>query len=142
MKTELIHSYSTASLSSVFSHAFDKAEDDRNGFSQSNCRIKSSSNLEAVRDWSKNNFKKKLLFKKLPILTWITQYTFGFFVADMIAGLTVGLTLLPQGIACASIAQVSPQVNDERRQGLRLNAYSIGTQLYNVGTPNSVYWYK
>ena len=117
MRTELIHSYSTASLSSVFSHTFNEAEDDSNEFTQTNNNTSSTTDksgttnyIQTIRDWSKNNLKKKLLVRKLPILSWISSYNLGFLVADIIAGLTVGLTLLPQGLAYASIAKVPPQV--------------------------------
>lgn len=33
------------------------------------------------------------------------------FIGDLVAGLTVGLTVIPQGMAYAQIAELPPQVN-------------------------------
>jgi Sulfate permease family len=52
-----------------------------------------------------------LLLKRLPIIGWLRNYSTTDFVADMLAGLTVGLTVIPQGMACAVIAGLPPQVN-------------------------------
>jgi len=51
-----------------------------------------------------------LLAKRLPIIGWLKGYDSNSFVADMLAGLTVGLTVIPQGMACAVIAGLPPQV--------------------------------
>eukprot|EP00040_Diaphanoeca_grandis_P038032 m.254289 g.254289 ORF g.254289 m.254289 type:complete len:760 (+) comp33914_c1_seq4:281-2560(+) len=40
----------------------------------------------------------------LPITTWITQYNVSKGIGDLIAGLTVGMMLIPQGMAYANIA--------------------------------------
>ena len=56
-------------------------------------------------------FNKKLLFKRIPILSWLPSYNGEQAVSDLIAGLTVGLTIIPQGIAYAIVAQLPPQVN-------------------------------
>lgn len=49
-----------------------------------------------------------LLKKYLPILTWLPNYTRKDFLADLPAGLTVGVMLIPQGIAYALIAKLPP----------------------------------
>lgn len=48
--------------------------------------------------------------KRLPIIGWVRIYNSSFFVSDLIAGLTVGLTVIPQGMACAVVAGLPPQV--------------------------------
>lgn len=53
---------------------------------------------------------RKLLYKRLRILSWLPNYTKMCFLQDMIAGITVGLTLIPQSIAYASIAEQPPHV--------------------------------
>ncbi len=46
----------------------------------------------------------------IPILGWIRGYQVGWIVDDVIAGLTVGMMLVPQGIAYASgIAMLAPE---------------------------------
>lgn len=52
---------------------------------------------------------KKLLQKRFHILQWLPHYTKGDILADFIAGLTVGLTMMPQSIAYAGLAGVSPE---------------------------------
>ncbi|XP_053684275.1 sodium-independent sulfate anion transporter-like isoform X2 [Sabethes cyaneus] len=52
---------------------------------------------------------KKLLKKRLPILRWLPDYSRQYFVEDIVAGLTVGLTVIPQGIAYAVVANLEPQ---------------------------------
>jgi len=53
----------------------------------------------------------ELLRRRLPILTWLPSYTWNFAVYDVIAGITVGLTIIPQGIAYAAVAGLPLQVN-------------------------------
>lgn len=47
---------------------------------------------------------------RLPILEWLPGYSFDTLIKDLIAGLTVGLTAIPQGIAYAVVAGLPPQV--------------------------------
>ncbi|KAI6654898.1 Sodium-independent sulfate anion transporter-like [Oopsacas minuta] len=44
------------------------------------------------------------LLDRLPILKWVRSYSFKFAVRDLIAGITVGLMVLPQGLAYARVA--------------------------------------
>lgn len=44
----------------------------------------------------------------LPFLEWITDYNKSWFSKDLIAGLTVGIILIPQGMAYAMIAGLPP----------------------------------
>lgn len=55
-------------------------------------------------------FNKKLLRRRLPIVTWLPTYNLGFTVFDLIAGITVGLTIIPQSIAYASVAGLPLEV--------------------------------
>lgn len=45
----------------------------------------------------------------LPILTWLPKYDPKFLIPDFVAGLTVGLTAIPQAIAYATIAGLPTQ---------------------------------
>lgn len=51
-----------------------------------------------------------LLSKYLPIVRWIRSYSRKKFVSDIIAGVTVGITMIPQSIAYASLANLTPEV--------------------------------
>ncbi|XP_014259205.1 sodium-independent sulfate anion transporter isoform X2 [Cimex lectularius] len=53
--------------------------------------------------------QKDHLQKRLPILNWLPKYSLDFLLKDFIAGLTVGLTAIPQGIAYAVVAGLQPQ---------------------------------
>ncbi|XP_051175827.1 sodium-independent sulfate anion transporter-like isoform X2 [Leptopilina boulardi] len=52
----------------------------------------------------KNAFRKKLLYKRIPILDWLPRYKKDYIISDLVAGLTVGLTVIPQAIAYANVA--------------------------------------
>ncbi|XP_058061911.1 sodium-independent sulfate anion transporter-like isoform X2 [Anopheles bellator] len=52
---------------------------------------------------------RKLLFKRLPILHWLPKYERSYVIEDVVAGLSVGLTVIPQGIAFAVMANLEPQ---------------------------------
>lgn len=47
----------------------------------------------------------------LPGIKWLHGYTAPDAIADLIAGITVGLTVLPQGLAYATLAGLEPQVS-------------------------------
>lgn len=55
------------------------------------------------------------MLRRLPILEWLPKYTTQTAVADLVAGITVGLTLIPQSIAYAALADLSPQVRINAR---------------------------
>ncbi|KAJ2487009.1 hypothetical protein IWW37_005413 [Coemansia sp. RSA 2050] len=44
-----------------------------------------------------------------PILTWIYRYNWTWFIGDMVAGVTVGVVVIPQGMAYAKLAQLPPE---------------------------------
>ena len=46
--------------------------------------------------------------KIIPILEWLPQYNTSLFKGDVLAGITVGIILIPQGIAYALIAGLQP----------------------------------
>ncbi|KAK9883035.1 hypothetical protein WA026_001243 [Henosepilachna vigintioctopunctata] len=47
--------------------------------------------------------------KRFPILEWLPKYSKEDALGDFVAGLTVGLTVIPQSLAYASIAHLPPQ---------------------------------
>jgi len=55
-------------------------------------------------------FRKKTLFKRLPVLQWLPKYSTKDVVPDLLAGISVGITVIPQGLAYATLAGLPPQV--------------------------------
>ncbi|XP_063239556.1 sodium-independent sulfate anion transporter-like [Bacillus rossius redtenbacheri] len=52
---------------------------------------------------------RKKLFQRLPLLAWLAAYSLEDAVSDLVAGVTVGLTLIPQAIAYGILAGMGPQ---------------------------------
>ncbi|CAK9803851.1 Sodium-independent sulfate anion transporter [Anthophora plagiata] len=61
------------------------------------------------RDVTSRFGSKQLLLRRIPILGWLPQYTLSKLLQDVLAGLTVGLTAIPQGIAYAIVAGLPAQ---------------------------------
>lgn len=55
------------------------------------------------------NDRTKVLKDRFPILKWAPTYKLDYLFHDFIAGFTVGLTAIPQGIAYAIVAGLPPQ---------------------------------
>ncbi|XP_050419849.1 sodium-independent sulfate anion transporter-like isoform X2 [Adelges cooleyi] len=78
--------------------------------------VKPNSNERSKSSKTHHNRSKKhgkllnSVRRRLPILTWLPDYDRQKAVGDAIAGITVGLTMVPQSIAYASLANLSPQV--------------------------------
>lgn len=53
---------------------------------------------------------KRLLHKRIPVTRWLPEYNSEKAIADLIAGITVGLTVIPQALAYATLAGLNPQV--------------------------------
>lgn len=51
----------------------------------------------------------RLARRRLPVLAWAPAYSRGDALADLVAGITLGLTLVPQSIAYASLANLPVQ---------------------------------
>lgn len=62
-------------------------------------------------DKTKSAFTAKNLSKRLPILQWSRSYTSKDGIGDLLAGISVGLTLIPQSISFATLAGLPPQVH-------------------------------
>ncbi|XP_028642556.1 sodium-independent sulfate anion transporter isoform X1 [Grammomys surdaster] len=50
-----------------------------------------------------------VLRRRLPVLAWLPNYSLQWLRLDFIAGLSVGLTVIPQGLAYAEVAGLPPQ---------------------------------
>ncbi|ODM96573.1 Sodium-independent sulfate anion transporter [Orchesella cincta] len=120
MKTELLHSYSSASLAAIArsdsSLTLSQFEYDQNpGGPTATFQTGDDppSKCEAigncVKDWWGKACRRKTLEKKFPIIRWLPKYDTEKLVADIVAGFTVGLTILPQGLAYATVGGLPPQ---------------------------------
>lgn len=56
-----------------------------------------------------SNCVRKQLRRRLHIVNWITSYDKEDMISDLIAGITLGLTIIPQSIAYAAIAGLPSQ---------------------------------
>lgn len=65
-------------------------------------------NIDVENKYSKPNDPHWLL-RRIFILTWIRSYDREKAVADLIAGITLGLTIIPQSIAYAALAGLSSE---------------------------------
>ncbi|SPN99066.1 related to Sulfate permease 2 [Cephalotrichum gorgonifer] len=52
---------------------------------------------------------KRYFLSLFPFLTWIHHYNFVWLAGDIIAGVTVGFVVVPQGMAYALLAKLSPE---------------------------------
>ncbi|XP_054731285.1 sodium-independent sulfate anion transporter [Anastrepha obliqua] len=64
---------------------------------------------DAVKKSAKNCCTPATAKKFLPIINWLPKYEWKFLIQDFVAGLTVGLTAIPQAIAYGTIAGLNPQ---------------------------------
>uniref|UniRef100_A0A182PSS0 STAS domain-containing protein n=1 Tax=Anopheles epiroticus TaxID=199890 RepID=A0A182PSS0_9DIPT len=56
-----------------------------------------------------NLWTKESALRRLPVLQWAPTYKLNSLISDIIAGVTVGLTSIPQSIAYATVANLEPQ---------------------------------
>lgn len=137
MKTELIHSFSSASLTGLSrspslstigqndtaspglvganGDIVGGGKDERSSswkykLTENDYNRDNDGDQGCFKAWMHRAFTKKNVARKFPILDWLPRYTIGKGISDFIAGLTVGLTLIPQGLAMAAVAQLPPQV--------------------------------
>lgn len=55
---------------------------------------------------------KEFLHRRVPVLNWLPKYKKSYIGPDIVAGLTVALTVIPQGIADAALANLPPQYGE------------------------------
>lgn len=53
---------------------------------------------------------KRFIHRHIPVTRWLPNYSRFYGVSDFIAGITLGLTMIPQSIAYAALAGLTPQV--------------------------------
>ncbi|RVE44146.1 hypothetical protein evm_011193 [Chilo suppressalis] len=71
--------------------------------------VSDGANNEGWKAALRRRFNRKTLNKRLPITAWAPQYNTELAVGDLIAGITVGLTVIPQSLAYSNIAGLPPQ---------------------------------
>lgn len=67
---------------------------------------------EIIKRQIRTGCSRQLLLNRLPIIGFVRNYKASNLYLDFIAGVTVGLTAIPQGIAYAVVAGLEPQVRD------------------------------
>lgn len=77
---------------------------------------------------------KRKLYQRLSILSWLKDYNTDSAVSDLIAGITVGLTVMPQSLAYATLAGLEPQVSTFILKGLQVQP--LYKHFYVVNFPN------
>lgn len=109
----------------------EEAEDD--GDKQKNDILKSA--FQYVTHRFKSACTKKTLHKRLPILNWLPKYNGDDALGDIVAGITVGLTVIPQSLAYSYIAGLPPQViNKFIYKYILINIININELFYLVWT--------
>ncbi|XP_013146933.1 PREDICTED: sodium-independent sulfate anion transporter-like isoform X2 [Papilio polytes] len=73
---------------------------DWNGHERESRLVRAARKLCGLESWR----------RRVPISIWLPKYTLQCLYRDIIAGITVGLTSIPQGIAYAMVAGLPPQV--------------------------------
>lgn len=91
--------------------------------------------IQGIYPWLKQKVRSaasmKNVRRRLPILTWLPRYTVEDGLGDVMAGVTVGLTVVPQSMAYAGLAGLPPQYG--------LYGSFLGTVIYTVlGTSKDV----
>ncbi|KAF8892628.1 sulfate transporter family-domain-containing protein [Infundibulicybe gibba] len=67
------------------------------------------SSTEWTKPYTSNPRDRSYFVSLFPIFGWISRYNLGWFTGDVIAGLTVGIVLVPQGMSYAQIATLPPE---------------------------------
>ena len=67
-----------------------------------------------------SNWINKFVKKRIPIVSWLPKYDSEKFFNDAIAGITVGLTVMPQGLAYATLAGLEPQVKFKKKKKISI----------------------
>ncbi|XP_063054679.1 sodium-independent sulfate anion transporter [Engraulis encrasicolus] len=63
----------------------------------------------AAQDWCKSCLSVRTLHRWIPILSWLPKYNFQWLLMDVLAGITVALTTVPQALAYAEVAGLPVQ---------------------------------
>lgn len=66
----------------------------------------------AMSEGSRESWKQcyRATAKRLPVLTWLPKYSLQWLQLDFMAGMTVGMTVVPQALAYAVVAGLPVEV--------------------------------
>jgi sodium-independent sulfate anion transporter 11 len=92
---------SLTSLNNLYNHDFHTVTDDPQ---PQTLKEKIQQLPELLKNKARNACRKKILYKRFPIMNWLPNYSMDDAVGDLVAGFTVGLTVIPQALAYAGIA--------------------------------------
>lgn len=96
--------------------------------------------LSYCRHRARRSCTRKVLYKRVPVLGWLPRYTGEAVVSDLVAGVTVGLTVIPQGIAYATVAGIPPQVRAITKFSIPKGKYiGLNENVYNILTQKKVF---
>ena len=74
--------------------------------------VRTDGTLNRVKGWATEYppkvlpASKEYLIAKVPVVQWLPRYSPSWLVQDFVAGLTIGVMLIPQGLAYAQIATI------------------------------------
>ncbi|KAG8964962.1 hypothetical protein FRC03_001113 [Tulasnella sp. 419] len=71
--------------------------------------VVSSKDFLKKNSFSPKKFIVDYVLSLFPIIRWITRYNLGWLSGDLVAGLTVGMILIPQSMSYAKIAMLTPE---------------------------------
>lgn len=84
-------------------------------FSNLREQIETDDTLRRTRKYGRlaaNSFPsaaRKYFVAKIPVVSWLPKYELRWIINDVIAGVTLGILLIPQALAYAKIATIPPQ---------------------------------
>lgn len=55
------------------------------------------------------SFTATYLLEKIPVIEWLPKYSPSWILRDLLAGLTIGVLLVPQSLAYATVANIPQQ---------------------------------
>lgn len=98
---------------------------------------------ESRSSWAEDAYhrccSKKVLYKRIPVLNLLANYERNMIMSDLVAGITVGLTMIPQAIAYANVAGLPPQVSSFSLSLSLFEMVRCGVRIFNFLFYSTVY---
>jgi hypothetical protein len=92
-----------------------------------------------MREKAKKSFTKKVLYKRVPVLFWLPKYNTQDAIGDLVAGITVGLTVIPQSLAYANVAGLPTEVCTISSSSIQFLTVSVqNSDLFRFGKHYSI----